>query len=845
MSIFTNAVTLKFRTYKNLFLTLPFEGINSTGNFLPLLEDACRKGLEKKKSPVEIVNFFFRKNFPNFNEHERINQLFRFVQYIERQVVLFDATEDAAFNEIIDPKGKGTIAGLANKIQNRAEEELIAKKIDDFSVRIVLTAHPTQFYHGHILSIIKDLGIAIKKNNVGEVNTMLKQLGLTKFYHNHKPSPLDEAVSLIWYLENVFYYAIPQVRQQLLQTFRLKSIPPKLLRLGFWPGGDRDGNPFVKAQTTLVVSSKLKDAIIRCYQAEIRGLKKKLTFLGTDVLARKIERKLSAHLYKLDEDKYQNADELIEDLFAIKNILNEKFNALYVPEINSFIAKVRTFGFFFASLDIRQDSRVHHEIVCAILHELKELDNYNNLQTDEEKFDFLFNFNKRIDAESLSDDTAKETVKYINLLLQIQKNNGEESCNRYIISNTQSAINLFELLFLFKVCGYSPEALPFDVIPLFETVSDLENAPKVMQLLYSNKFYCQYLRHRENKQTIMLGFSDGTKDGGYITANWKIYQAKQALSEVSRSNGISVVFFDGRGGPPARGGGDTHAFYASLGKSIENKEIQITIQGQTISSKFGKIEVAKYNLEQLLTAGLVNSIDSNNHRDFTNSELDVLNTLSDYSLAHYKNLKAHPQFLDYLEHVTVLNYYAQTNIGSRPAKRNNGKLSLDSLRAIPFVGAWSQMKQNIPGFYGFGHALEKYSIENDETALFELYNKSLFFKALVLNSMQSLAKTNFELTRYLEKNETYGAFWKILENEFNLSTKWLLKLANYHELLQEDRNNMKSIMLREKLVLPLLIIQQYALLKIQDCEDETLKEKFKKLIVRCFFGNINATRNAA
>ena len=205
----------------------------------------------------------------------------------------------------------------------------------------------------------------------------------------------------------------------------------------------------------------------------------------------------------------------------------------------------------------------------------------------------------------------------------------------------------------------------------------------------------------------MLGFSDGTKDGGYLMANWSIYKAKEELTKISKEHGIDVVFFDGRGGPPARGGGKTNKFYASMGKNIANKEIQLTIQGQTVSSNFGTIDSAQYNIEQLLNAGISNDLFSKKEVTLNADEEKLLHDLSVLSLKAYNDLKNHPDFLPYLLQVSPLNFYSETNIGSRPAKRGTSKLNLKDLRAIPFVGAWSQLKQNVTGYYGVGSAMQQ------------------------------------------------------------------------------------------------------------------------------------------
>jgi phosphoenolpyruvate carboxylase len=424
-----------------------------------------------------------------------------------------------------------------------------------------------------------------------------------------------------------------------------------------------------------------------------------------------VEKRLYKHVVRSYKKVNFSQKILLSELEAAREIVKTKHNSLFIEELNDFINKVRIFGFHFATLDIRQDSRVHHKAFTQIVDDLAAdgdttfPKNYHHLSEDEQIL-ILSLVKGNIDPKILSDEMSVKTIESIYALKTIQARNGERGANRYIISNNQSALNVMQTFAMLNLCGFENE-LPVDVIPLFETVDDLENSSDVMRTLYSNQAYRYHLTKRKNKQTIMLGFSDGTKDGGYLMANWGIFKAKEALTKISREFDIEVIFFDGRGGPPARGGGKTHQFYASLGPTIEDKEIQLTIQGQTISSNFGTLNSSQFNLEQLISSGIKNEV-------FTKDQLndkhrEIIEDLADTSYKTYVNFKNHPQFLPYLEKMSTLKYYAKTNIGSRPSKRSNSDtLDFSALRAIPFVGSWSQLKQNVPGFFGVGTALKKY-----------------------------------------------------------------------------------------------------------------------------------------
>ena len=348
----------------------------------------------------------------------------------------------------------------------------------------------------------------------------------------------------------------------------------------------------------------------------------------------------------------------------------------------------------------------------------------------------------------------------------------------------------------------------------------------------------------------MLEFSDGTKDGGYLMANWAIYKAKENLTAASREAGIEVIFFDGRGGPSARGGGNAYLFYAALGKKIESNEIQMTVQGQTISSNYGVKPAAKHNLSLLLSAGLENNFYDRAERELNDEQSSLIESLSTTSLRKYESLKQHKLFLPYLEEMSTLHYYNMTNIGSRPAKRgDNSQLKFEDLRAIPFVGAWAQLKQNVPGYYGLGTALAEQENAGQLDSCIQLYKDSGFFRALIANGMQNLAKTNFHLTRYMEEDERFGDFWKMIHAEHELTHEMILKVAEQDFLLQDNPRARLSIELRERIVLPLLVTQQFALMKINELrsidEDDPRIEDFEKMVVRSLYGNINASRNSA
>jgi len=843
---FNNQVAIKFQLFNGLFTALPFHRIENTGILLSLLLSECEEGFQKKLSPENIIDSFFAKQISAKSEQEKIDMLFRFTQYAERQVVLFDALEDAAFTSVNDVTGAGTLKHLMAEVATSGRDEEFQQKLEDFCVQLVLTAHPTQFYTGSVLGIIHDTTKAVEENNVFNINTYLQQLGKTPFLKKQKPTPYDEAVSLMWFLENVFYNAAGDIVSQITAKYpRILAQKNPVIKMGFWPGGDRDGNPFVTAATTLRVADALRSLIIKCYYNDVRAMRRRLTFSGVEPLVIALEKKLYDSIFVPENRTALSQEIIMEMLQEMKQVIVNEHNSLFVYLVNDLINKVHVFGLHFATLDIRQESGVHGDVLNTVAEKENILPkNYASLP-EAEKMKVLAGIRSST-ANYIYEGIIKDTLQTISAVKRVQNYNGEQGCNRYIISQCKTALNVLEVYGLFLLSGWKVGEMPIDIVPLFETVEDLRNAADVMRALYENPTYAKHLSRRGKKQTIMLGFSDGTKDGGYLMANWSIYKTKEELSAISKEYDIDVVFFDGRGGPPARGGGKTHRFYSSMGKNIASKEIQVTVQGQTISSSFGTVASAKFNIEQLLNAGVSNSLFSTLQTTLQEADEKLLLQLAEDSFQKYITLKDHPNFMQYLNDISPLQYYSETNIGSRPAKRGSGDLTLKDLRAIPYVGAWSQLKQNVTGFYGVGTALEALDQEGRFEEIKKLYNDSLFVKTLFDNCEMAMKKCFFPLTEHLSAHPVYGPIWKMVHEEFLLTKKYILRLSERNILMENYTVDRMSVEMRERIVLPLSTIQQYAIGKINQLgADETeKKEVYKKLIIRSSFGIINAARNS-
>lgn len=839
---FNRLVLDKYHIYNSLFMKLPYE-TEDVGMLIPILNNCSESGFKNGKNPMEIIEDFFSRFTTFETEKERIDLLFRLIQYVERQVVLFDSIEDTSFKEIVALGNSQDLRDIFQIAKAQNLQENFKNKLEDFGVRIVFTAHPTQFYPPAVQRIIQDLSAAITENSLEKVNILLQQLGKTPFINKQKPTPYDEAKSIIYYLREVYYEAIGKLYEHCQNLFPKEHLNnPNLVQLGFWPGGDRDGNPFVTAETTRQVANELRMTLMKCYYNHLKVLRRRLTFRNIEEILSDLSDKLYHNMFS--EEATITASEILNPLYSVRDILKIQHSGLFLDQLEALIFRVNIFKTHFATLDIRQDSSVHDLAIQEIFEKYQLADKPFDELSVKERVKILTTKQIVIDEHLFTNPLVVDTIKNIKQLKSIQRSNGEQGCNRYIISNSEDIFAVLNVFALFRFCGWRTNEITFDIIPLFETIKGLSDAREVMHTLYNHPIYKAHLGRRKNKQGIMLGFSDGTKDGGYLKANWEIFNTKETLSKVSDKNGMKVVFFDGRGGPPARGGGKTHRFYASQGKNIANHETQLTIQGQTITSMYGTVDQFMHNCEQLITAGITNEIFNDKKTQISAAQRDLIQALAEASYEKYQSLKAHEKFVPYLEKMSTLKYYGKANIGSRPAKRGKAKkLTLKDLRAISFVGSWSQLKQNVPGYFGIGTAISQLKEEGLMNEVKDLFQNVAFFRSLISNSMMSMTKSNFALTKYMKDNEEFGDFWQILKDEYELSKAMMLEVSGFTTLMEEEPVSKASIAIREQIVLPLLTIQQYALQRV--AKGDEYQEVYEKMIMRSLFGNVNASRNSA
>jgi phosphoenolpyruvate carboxylase len=870
--IYAERVLTRYRLYSGLFLGLPFEKLQRTAQMLPVFEEHCRRLLEQGVAPMDIVDRFFDET-PLLKDFERSDVEFLFLQLLERQIVLFDALEDVNFAQTYEPDAPGSVNHLCEIVARDDSSSRLAALLNATGTRIVLTAHPTQFYPETVQGIIGDLREALHERDSAKVERLLLQLGKTRFTNRSRPTPVEEAARLLDVVADVFYEVMPAITTRVLvAAFGREKFTSNLpatanLQIGFWPGGDRDGNPFVTAEVTAEVARLLKHRVLASYVESATALARRLTFEGaydaTNGLIAKLRSTLSAaEKNEVDDNAtpayYRDADEVMKDLFALRELVLTRHQGLFVEEIDELIVRVHLFGFHFASLDIRQNSDVFfltlNELVKAgVFKHLISVGEGSTVEWSLELLERLLSVEFELSAETMSQlsTLARDTLSTLRLIPSIQQRNGVNGLHRVIISHAHCPEDVLAVVALSHVSGLRSTSLEIDVVPLFESIEDLESSRSVMSKLLESRVYRAHLARRGNRQTVMVGFSDGTKDGGYLTANLAIRDAKRQLTELGRQHHIEMVFFDGRGGPPARGGGNTHRFYRSYDSGIEQRHIQLTIQGQTINTNFGSYKLAKHHVEQLFTANLENLLWPITEDDPPRKYQATLDELSALAKRCYRTLRDEPSFVEFLANYSPLPLFDHLTIGSRPVSRKRSEgLELEHLRAIPFVATWSVMKMQVPGFYGLGTALDTLIAQGRESELRDLYRDSRFFRALLDNAAMSLLKSNFDVNAHWLNDIHYSSFYRMILEEYNRSIQAILRVSGQVHLLANDPINRMSIDARERIVLPLLVIVQtvylrYLKQKRAGTESTPAAKLLRKLSLKGIAAIINATRNAA
>lgn len=774
-----------------------------------------------------------------------------------------------------DNPQKGSLEDAFLQLQEQKfSRKQIEEVIQSIDIIPVFTAHPTEATRQTILR--KSLSISqllIKKETerqtekelnktIQELRTEITLIWQSNEIRFHKVTVKDEIQRGLFFVEQILYDVVPtfysSLNDSLEKYFSIEKSEMQLINFGSWMGGDRDGHPFVTVDITKETAKKYQQRIIKLYVKDLDLLYDTLSTSLHQISASKeliesveSERNLlgladsnnvlrdSSEVYrtkllfiftKLNNllnnsgAKYNDAEAFINDLQLMYNsLIQNKGKTIADSKVLPLIYKAKTFKLHLLALDIRQNASMLRTTINEIFEYTDVHAGFSSLD-ENEKIEILTNeILKTRPLIRTENDFSPETRQVLNELKVIKwakENVSKESVNDYIISTNSFVSDVLTALLLAKESGLieikhgQMVSSQVDLLPLFETIEDLQEADQLMLQLYENDAYKMQLQLRNHVQKIMIGYSDSNKDGGIVTSNYELYKAQIRLKKAANEKNIELILFHGRGGSVSRGGGPLNqSILAQPVGTIEGK-IKITEQGEMISSKYLIPQIAVRNLELLASAVILSSAKSKYKNDDDNffKYNQTFNIISQYSLQHYKDLVLHPDFYDYFRNATPIDIIEHIEIGSRPPSRKQTN-DIRNLRAIPWVFAWMQNRQTITGWYGFGFGIEE-AVRQKKISWKELknmYNNWEFFKGLVQNIEMALLKTDMiigrEYVNLCSNKKAALNIFSTIYDEYNSSYKSVLKITGEKMLLDSNPSLQQSIILRNPYIDPISFIQ--------------------------------------
>ncbi len=792
----------------------------------------------------------------------------------------------------IDQDYLGKLSTTIDLISTRENAKEI---LENLNVVPVLTAHPTQVQRktmldltNHIHTLLRQhrdvkAGLVNEKKWLGNLRRYIELMMQTDMIRDKKLKVTNEITNVMEYYNSSFLQAITNFMveyRRLAEERGIKLDNPKPITMGMWIGGDRDGNPFVTAET-LKLSATLQSEVILNYYidkvytlyrtfslstnlsetsqavAEMAALStdksvyrenepyrrafhyiqskliQTLLYLkegnfsnegqrftdraektlstkttpsvsnkGREIIPNYIQSRISETLTELKKEEtpsYKTAKEFKEDLQVIYDSLIEHHGeALVTGDLTELLQAVDVFGFFLASIDMRQDSSVHEACVAELLASANIVKDYSSL-SEEEKCQVLL---KQLleDPRILSathepkSELLQKELEIFKTARQLKDALGEEVIKQNIISHSTSVSDLLELAIMLKEVGLIDEnGTRVQIVPLFETIEDLDNSCETMEKYLSLPIAQKWIASKNNYQEIMLGYSDSNKDGGYLSSCWTLYKAQQQLTAIGDKFGVKITFFHGRGGTVGRGGGPTYEAITSQPLRSINDRIRLTEQGEVIGNKYGNKDAAYYNLEMLVSAAINRMVTHKKSDAHTSNKYErIMDQVVERSYQIYRDLVfGDERFYDYFFDSSPIKAISSFNIGSRPAARKT-ITEIGGLRAIPWVFSWSQSRVMFPGWYGVGSSFKEFidqDPENNLAFLQLMYKRWPFFKSLLSNVDMVLSKSNmniaFEYAQLCEDQNVRDIF-NIILDEWQLTKNVILEIEGHDELLAEN-----------------------------------------------------------
>jgi phosphoenolpyruvate carboxylase len=743
--------------------------------------------------------------------------------------------------------------------------------LDRFRLEPVFTAHPTEARRRTIREKLRDLRTTLEALDVADILPRERQdlldrlrgdltmLWLTDILRERRPTVLEELDrSLFFY--TTLWQVVPRLYRELQQALAA-TYPghpfdvPVFLRFGSWIGGDRDGNPFVTTPVTTAALARLQDEAVRYHVTHCRALRRTLGVSSErahvgDALRRALDtacarwpeaqacanviapadtcrRWLRVVQWRLEQTRtrtpgqdaadgaYPHGSDLLADLDLLRaSLVGAVGGDRLVAPLDDWMWQVRVFGFHVARLDVRQESRRYRQVMTELLRalgrdvDMETCDEDTRVRLLSDTMDCAETF-----AQGLSPETA-DAIALFRLLARIVHRGGAEALGVHVISMTRAPSDVLIVLWLSRWAarleGLADDTLLMPIAPLFETIADLEHAPAILDRLLQHPDYVRQLARDDRRQCIMIGYSDSTKDGGYLAACWMTYRAQLELQAVADRHRVRTTFFHGRGGSLGRGGGPAARSILSLPSHAVGGAVRITEQGEVLAERYDTPAIAHRHLEQLAWATLL--VSAGTHAEPDPSWVAIMRTLAETSLQAYRALVQQPGFIQYFVEATPIEEIETLPIGSRPSRRS-GERTLADLRAIPWVFSWTQNRHLIPAWYGLGTAVEAFVASGADhlEQLRTLYREWPFFTAALDNAALALAKADLgigqQYAALVTDAEVGGGIWDRIVAEHRRSVDGVLRVTGRSALLADVPWLAESIAVRNPSVDPLNIIQ--------------------------------------
>ena len=863
---------------------------------IQLLTDMLLEATKKITSTVTFNKIVELKKLADRKEYDELNEIIKTLNQEEMEIIanffstlplLINISEDVDLAFEVNYKNNSEesyVGKLSDSIKNLKDTNIL----NNINVVPVLTAHPTQVQRKTTLDLTENIHNLLRKHRDvknGLINKSKWKEDLQKhieillqsdIIREKKLKVANEITNVLEYYNRSFIKAITKLMVEYKKLLRENSIDlvnETPITMGMWIGGDRDGNPYVTADTLKLSAMKQCELIITYYMNQLDILYR--TFSMSSQLIKEsddlrlladksndssvyrekeyyrkaiyyIREKLSnTEKYLLNnvdnDEKYLTAEELEQDLLIIKNsLLENNGDTLIKGDLEELLSAVKIFGFYLASIDMRQDSSVYEACVAELLKSANIENNYSEL-SENEKCDLLLNILKKdprplsINDENKQSEELKKELLIFKTARELKDKLGNNIIKQNIISHTTSISDLLELAIMLKEVGLvGSDFARLQLVPLFETIEDLENSYEIMDNYLALDIVKKWVKDNKDYQEIMLGYSDSNKDGGYLSSGWSLYKAQQDLSSLGNKHGIKITFFHGRGGTVGRGGGPSYDAIISQPLGSVQDRIRLTEQGEIIAAKYGNKDAAYYNLETLFSAVIERM-----NADMVNIDIrdipeikEMMDEIVEDSYKTYRKLVFEdPNFYNYFFEATPIKEVSSLNIGSRPASRKK-ITDIGGLRAIPWVFSWSQSRIMLPGWYGVGTAFSNF-INKDSRNIDKLrtmYKDWPFFTSLLSNVDMVMSKSDMEIAKeyanLCKDDKTKEVYDKILK-EWKLTKQVVLDISEHKEFLEDNTYLTKSLENRLQYFNTLNLLQIELIRRAR--EEETLESQINTI----------------